>query len=130
MSNTRKPPRDNAYRECYLRSPAWFARRDRWFRDELLHTDRLGCVACGAEATRRMLELHHVDYSGVIRTDAGWHARELHTDLMALHPYCHELLHRLIDRDRVLARHRDRRAASLSALLRLRGKLRGHREAS
>jgi 5-methylcytosine-specific restriction protein A len=41
-----------------------------------------------------------------------------------MHPYCHDLLHRLIDRDAVLARNRTRRAASDHALQRLRQKLR------
>ena len=46
-----------------------------------------------------------------------------HGDLAALHPYCHELLHRLLERDTVLAKHRDRRTASLAAIERLRTKL-------
>ena len=32
MSNSRRPAVGNGYR-AYLRSPAWFARRARWFRD-------------------------------------------------------------------------------------------------
>ncbi len=124
MSNIRKPRRINSYRRGYLRSPAWFARRDQWFRDEQRRTGTVACAACLVDGTARTLELHHLDYSGVERTDAGWRAQEAHSDLVAVHPYCHELLHRLLDRDRVLARHRDRRTASLSALLHLRRKLR------
>ncbi|NYE18017.1 hypothetical protein [Microbacterium immunditiarum] len=74
-------------------------------------------------ATPAELELHHLTYRGVVRADTGWQAWEPHRDLVPLHPYCHELLHRLIDRDAVLSRHRTRRAASLFALHRLRAKL-------
>ncbi|MGH7292195.1 MAG: hypothetical protein ACREJT_13340, partial [Myxococcota bacterium] len=61
MSNRRTPgPSD--YRSGFLRSPAWFARRDRWFRKQ----DRIGlpieCAACGEAAPSASLELHHLDY--------------------------------------------------------------------
>jgi hypothetical protein len=56
-------------------------------------------------------------------TDSAWRAFERHQDLVPLHPYCHDLLHRLIDRDSVLARHRSRRFASTFALERLRVRL-------
>lgn len=55
------------------------------------------------------LQLHHLDYQGVIRSDGGWRASERHDDLVPLHPSCHESLHRLIERDTVLSRHRSRR---------------------
>lgn len=35
MSNQRRPGLLNLYRNEFLRSPVWFARRDRWFADEL-----------------------------------------------------------------------------------------------
>ena len=130
MSNSRKPRRINSYRRGYLRSPAWFVRRDQWFRDEQRRAGTVTYAACLVDGTVRTLELHHLDYSGVERSDAGWRAHEAHSDLVAVHPYCHELLHRLLDRDRLLARHRDRRTASLSALLRLRRKLREMRGAA
>ncbi|NYE18093.1 hypothetical protein [Microbacterium immunditiarum] len=122
MTNRRH--RTSAYTDGYLRSVVWFRRRDRWFGCEQRRRGSLGCAACGNPATRRQLELHHVDYTRVTRTGRVWRAGERHDDLVAMHPYCHELLHRLIDRDRVLAEHRDRRSATLLALTHLRLALR------
>ncbi|MBN9176449.1 MAG: hypothetical protein J0I43_03660 [Microbacterium sp.] len=124
MSNRRKPTARNRYRAEFLRSPAWFARRNRWFAKH----ERLGiplvCAACDRPALRSQLELHHVDYAGVsVAGDGSWRAFEPHADLVPLHPYCHELVHRLIDRDVVLSRNRTRRAATEFALQRVRAKL-------
>lgn len=117
MSNRRTPLHANAYRTTFLRSRAWFARRDAWFAHSAVGPQPLGCAACGIQADKRYLELHHLDYAGVQRLgNGGWVAREPDSDLIPLHPYCHELLHRLIDRDAVLSRHRTRRAASELAL--------------
>lgn len=125
MTNRRKPLHAKTYRSAFLRSRAWFARRDEWFAEQqslVLHP--LACAGCGRPASKRELELHHLDYAGVHQTDDGrWIARERHADLVPMHPYCHELLHRLIDRDAVLSRHRTRRAASEIALRALRRKL-------
>ena len=130
MSNRRKTGVQNAYRADFLRSPAWFARRARWFRKE----ERLGrpllCSACRRLATSAQMELHHLDYTGVRFVRGGWRAFERHDDLVPLHPHCHDLLHRLIDRDRVLAYHRSRRDASVIALERLRTKLQREADAS
>lgn len=123
MSNHRKAGLGNAYRVDFLRSPAWFARRDRWFRKEARLGRALACAACERSATKDHLELHHTDYSGVRFVEGSWRAFEPHVDLVPLHPYCHELLHRLIDRDVVLSRNRTRRAASAFALERLHAKL-------
>lgn len=130
MSNQRRPGLLNIYRDEFLRSPVWFARRDRWFRDELASGHELTCAACGRPAAKAQLELHHLDYSGVLLEAGQWCAREAHEDLVPLHPYCHELLHRLIDRDAVLALNRARRAASHLALGRLRRKLKALTEGS
>ncbi|WP_164861434.1 HNH endonuclease signature motif containing protein [Microbacterium sp. CPCC 204701] len=113
----------NAYRAEFLRSPEWFARRSRWFRKQVRLRRPLVCAACGRLAASRELELHHLDYSGVRFVKGGWRAFERHDDLVPLHPHCHDLLHRLIDRDHVLAFHRSRRAASGIALQRLRARL-------
>ncbi|WP_243076406.1 hypothetical protein [Microbacterium sp. SS28] len=123
MSNSRKSGPGNRYRSGFLRSPAWFARRDRWFRKEQRLGRPLACVACGRLSRAEHLELHHLDYDGVHFVDGSWRAFERHEDLVPLHPCCHELLHRLIDRDVVLSRHRSRRVASMLALDRLRAKL-------
>lgn len=120
MSNRRKSGFHNAYRAEFLRSPAWHARRDRWFSHRARHGAPLVCLGCGRTATARELELHHLAYTGVIHRDGKWIATEQDRDLVPLHPYCHELLHRLLDRDAVLSKHRDRTQASVSALVRLR----------
>jgi 5-methylcytosine-specific restriction protein A len=130
MSNKRRSGYHNAYRAQYLCSPAWHARRDRWFASEHRRSRPLVCHGCALPATREQVELHHLSYLGVIRRDGGWHAAERHEDLIPLHPYCHDLLHRLIDRDAVLSRGRDRHVASLMALARLRKKLLKLREPS
>lgn len=117
MSNRRTALYANAYRTTFLRSRAWFARRDAWFAHAAMGAHPLACAACGIQANKRDLELHHLDYAGVQQLEDGrWAAREPDGDLIPLHPYCHELLHRLIDRDAVLSRHRTRRAASELAL--------------
>lgn len=123
MSNRRKPPLMDLYRSEFLRSPAWFARRNRWFAQQAARGIPLECAACGRRAAKQDLELHHLDYAGVVCERGRWKALERHDDLTAMHPYCHELLHRLLDRDAVLAQHRTRRVASHHALERLRRKL-------
>lgn len=122
MSNRRRRW-ETTYRTGYLRSRVWFARRDRWFAEQAGRGIPLGCAGCGRPAPREHLELHHHDYAGVVLSRHGWRAEERHDDLEALHPLCHELLHRLIERDLVLARLRDRRTASREALARLHAKL-------
>ncbi len=123
MSNRRRPAWDNNYRTRYLHSPAWFARRDRWFVTEMRQVGHVRCALCLGTGTPRTLELHHLDYRGVLQTPAGWAAREQHDDLTALHPRCHEYLHQLIDRDRALSGLVSRRTASAQAIARLRAKL-------
>lgn len=122
MSNRRRSPVANRYRTDFLHSLAWFARRDRWFRTQ---TSRgpLVCAACLTPATEDQLELHHVDYSGVTFVDGSWRAFEPHQALIPLHRECHEHLHRILDRDRLLARHRTREDATRTALTLLHGAL-------
>ncbi|GAA1979251.1 hypothetical protein GCM10009777_10730 [Microbacterium pumilum] len=123
MSNRRRSPVQNGYRVDFLRSRAWFARRARWFKREESLGHELVCVGCSRSASRADLELHHLDYAGVWFADGSWRAFERHSDLMPMHPLCHDVLHCLIDRDTVLARQRTRRDASLIALDRLRADL-------
>ncbi|MGN6221665.1 MAG: hypothetical protein ACTHNQ_19365 [Microbacterium sp.] len=122
MSNRRKPRGRNAYGE-FLRSPAWFARRARWFRRQEQLGHPLHCLVCGRAARKADLELHHLDYSGVRIVDGVWRAYEHDSDLVPMHPACHEVLHRMLDRDRVLAFHRTRRVASAIAIARMRDRL-------
>lgn len=129
MSNRRRTGLKNLYRDEFLRSRAWFARRERWFRAHT-RTGHVPCAACGVPGTRADLELHHLDYRGVRIIRGQWQAWEDDGDLIALHPYCHDLLHRLIDRDIILATHRTRRQASAHALHVLQVKLRPAKDAS
>lgn len=123
MSNRRRPALMNLYRSEFLHSRTWFARRDRWFTQQAARGIPLACAGCGRAADKKHLELHHLDYAGVVLEQGRWKALEAHDDLVSMHPYCHDLLHRLIDRDAVLARNRTRRAASAHALERLRRSL-------
>lgn len=116
MSNARKRGAGNRYRTGYLRSVAWFRRRDAWFAEQVARTGELRCVVCRTVASRRDLELHHLDYSRVTRCGVRWSAREVHEDLCAMHPPCHELVHRILDADPVLRRHRTRPIATVHAI--------------
>ena len=123
MSNRRRSGMKNLYRTDFLRSPAWYARRTRWFRDHTPAGGLLACAGCGQEALPGHLELHHLDYQGVTLSAGTWQAWEKDDDLVPLHPYCHDLLHRLIDRDTILTAHRSRRDATAHALRALRTRL-------
>ncbi len=129
MSNGRKPGRSNTYRTGYLRSTAWFARRDEWFHTESRRAGELRCAGCRVRDVKSRLELHHIDYARVAFREGRWIAGETHADLICLHPRCHELLHRLIDRDRILRYHRTRTAATAHALNALHTALRSHTHA-
>ncbi len=120
MSNRRIPTAGGRYRSGFLKSTAWLARRDRWFREHTRAHGAVACELCDGIGDARSLELHHLDYTGVDRTSRGWRSRERDEDLMPLHPACHETLHRLIDRDTVLSRQRTRRDATMIALAQLR----------
>jgi 5-methylcytosine-specific restriction protein A len=116
MSNARKHHATARYRLGYLRSVAWFRSRDRWFAEQQNRTAALRCVVCWRAASRRDLELHHLDYGQVIRSRNGWIAREQHEDLCAMHPGCHELVHRILDTDTVLRSYRRRPVATVLAI--------------
>ena len=116
MSNTRKGGVAGAhYRRGYLRSTAWFGRRDRYFR-EVPDSDR--CVVCLRRETnpRRSLELHHVSYEGVRFENGKWVAAEADEDLMPMHPLCHEQVHLAIERDIALASLITRRESTRRAI--------------
>lgn len=116
MSNARKSPVGNRYRSGYLRSVPWFRRRDQWFTEQVERTGELRCVVCLLAATHRQLELHHLDYSRVTRGGIRWVAGEVHEDLCAMHPACHDLVHRVLDTDPVLRAHRTRPIATVHAI--------------
>lgn len=116
MSNARKPGPRSRYRTGYLRSVPWFRRRDRWFTQQAARTGQLRCFVCWQPATRRQLELHHLNYGHVTRLGPRWIAGEAHEELCAMHPPCHELVHRILDTDPVLRRHRTRPVATVQAI--------------
>lgn len=116
MSNARKSPVGNRYRTGYLKSVAWFRRRDRWFAEQETRTYELRCVVCGRPATRRQLDLHHLDYTRVTCIGTRWIAGEVHEDLCAMHPSCHDTVHRVLDSDPVLRGHRARPVATVHAI--------------
>lgn len=123
MSNARKSGLKAPYDQGFLRSRAWHARRARWFAEQQRRGIALACAACLDPGTPSTLELHHLDYAGVTIRGGYFQAAEPHADLIPLHPYCHDLLHRLIDRDRVLTHHRTRRDATALALAALQREL-------
>lgn len=89
-----------AYRKGYSRSPAWFARRDRWFEDfQSQHGHQPGCYVC--EMTKSelgSLDLHHLSYEGIQRGQRNrWVANERHEDLVPLCRSCHDDLHSRLD---------------------------------
>jgi 5-methylcytosine-specific restriction protein A len=116
VSNARKSPVGNRYRDGYLKSVAWFRRRDHWFTEQENRTYELRCVVCGRTAARRHLELHHLDYSRVTHLGVRWIAGEIHEDLCAMHPGCHDTVHRVLDSDPVLRGHRTRPVATVHAI--------------
>ena len=116
MSNARKSPVGNRYRSGYLKSVAWFRRRDQWFAEQETRTFELRCVVRGRAASRCKLELPHLDYTRVICIGGRWIAGEVHEDLCAMHPSCHDMVHRVLDSDPVLRGHRTRPIATVHAI--------------
>jgi hypothetical protein len=116
MSNGRKHPSGRGYRLGYLRSVTWLRRRERWFVEQQQRTGGLQCIVCWRPARQRQLELHHLDYRNVGRGGTTWRSHERHEELCAMHPGCHELVHRILDADPVLRHHRTRPIATVHAI--------------
>lgn len=107
----------------YLRSIAWFRRRDQWFEDEVARHGLVRCIVCRKAGSRRTFELHHLEYTGVTQdARSEWIAGERHEDLVAAHPRCHEWIHTLLDRDEAASAAVDRRAANVRVIRGLRAK--------
>lgn len=88
------------YRHGYSRSPAWFARRDRWFEQfAALHGWQAYCYVCEMSKTQLGgLDLHHVSYDGVGRDHRNrWVAHERYEDLVPMCRSCHDDLHARLD---------------------------------
>lgn len=84
---------------AYLKSGAWAWRRQRWFRDCRRHGFEPACQVCGITLSELgALDLHHLNYDGVIIGDDGtFEAKEADAALL---PFCrahHEALHRILD---------------------------------
>lgn len=108
----------------YLTSTAWFRRRDQWFTEEQQRTGELRCTLCQKTATKRQLELHHLDYDGVTQlADGRWVAGEAHEDLTCLHPRCHEWVHKALDTDAAAGAAISRRVANERVIARLQHKI-------
>lgn len=108
----------------YLRDVAWFRRRDAWFTEEQRRHAVIRCIVCTKADTKRHLELHHLDYTGVHQDKHGaWIAGERHEDLVAAHPRCHEWIHTVLDRDTAAGAARDRRVANIRVIRALRAKI-------
>ena len=110
----------------YLHSTVWFRRRDRWFEDEATRTGRrlFACAVCMKRSRKRELELHHLDYDGVVETSPDvWVAGERHEDLVAVHPRCHEWIHQALDADAAAGAAMNRRVANERVIARLRSKI-------
>ncbi|PSL08172.1 hypothetical protein CLV30_101139 [Haloactinopolyspora alba] len=82
-----------AYRRryaTYMTSPAWWRRRERWYRDQTLLTGQTPrCAICEHEWTLAAGDLHHTSYDNL--------GHEHHTDLVPMCRTCHEQLHQILD---------------------------------
>ncbi|MGF3057333.1 hypothetical protein [Microbacterium sp. YY-01] len=108
----------------YLRSTAWFSRRDRWFKTEQERAGKIQCAVCMKSGSKRDFELHHLDYTGVQEIGNGvWLANEEHGDLVAVHPRCHEWLHRALDADPAAGSASTRRQANERVIAGLRARI-------
>lgn len=118
---------ERRYVTDYLRSISWYRRRDQWFEDEQQRTGGLECAVCMKPSRKRDLELHHLDYSGVVeKRQGGWIAGEKHEDLVGVHPRCHEWIHQALDDDAAAGAAMTRRVANERVISRLRSKIVGY----
>ena len=77
---------------AYMDSPAWFARREAWYR-AFVATDAAQplCTACGVAWMLDHGDLHHRTY--------GRLGNERDEDLMPMCRDCHDELHRILERN-------------------------------
>lgn len=107
------------YRTGYLRSRAWFWRRDAFLEMVVERDGFLACACCMERMSNREMQVHHLDYEGVNQRKSGdWVAREPDDDLVQLCPWCHEQVHLLMDSDPGWSR-RSRRAATWEIIRRI-----------
>lgn len=114
------------YSRGYLKSPAWHERRRQWFEDCRQAGFEPVCQVC--EMTKAQLgglDLHHLSYEGVSRElrTRRWVAAEDDADLMPMCRWCHQDLHRIMDRGRDYYGW-DRTRATITILTGLRQRLR------
>lgn len=94
----------------YIKSPEWFARRVRWFEEEieLSGTASITCLGgCGRKWKLSQGDLHHCSYDRL--------GNEAHEDLWPLCRACHDDVHYLLDSTRSW-RKLDRQLANQQAL--------------
>lgn len=105
--------KDASYRDGYLRSGAWYARRRAYLTAQVEQQGALQCACLGEELTADTADVHHVSYDGIHQDENGvWHADEADEDLLVLCRWCHERIHSLMDQDRGWSRA-NRRGATL-----------------
>lgn len=104
--------RSSGYRDGYLRSRAWYARRREFLATQTREDGTLRCQCLGEVLTADTADVHHVSYEGVTQEEDGtWQSHEADEDLIVLCRWCHERMHTLMDHDRGWSQA-SRRAAS------------------
>lgn len=93
----------------YMRSPAWFSRREQWAEEELALLPVGGtivCVGCGRGWFVRRDDLHHYSYERL--------GDEAHEDLWPMCRDCHVLLHEVMRSSRSWRKLATRQANELA----------------
>lgn len=97
----------------FLRSGAWFRRREAWFTARRAEGVEPACQGCGTRLDETgTLDLHHVSYARV--------GQERNEDLWPFCRRCHEWIHEVFDRRAGDLRGWDRRQATIWATVQLR----------
>lgn len=116
MSLRRGGAKRGEYIAGYLRSGAWRARRRRYFVDRRAAEGAVTCPGCDDPLADRTADVHHLSYDGVVKREDGvWVSGEKDEDLLAMCRWCHERVHKLLDRDRGWS-SRDRRDATWAVI--------------
>lgn len=113
-SLARKTGSDRNPYQSYLASAAWHRRRWRYFRALRRRGFEPACQVCGLRLDQtESLDLHHLNYDGVVERDGQWIAGERDEDLMVLCRLHHNDVHRILDERRRDYWGWDRRKATL-----------------
>ena len=111
-----------AYREGYLRSPAWQKFRREYFEAVKATGTVPVCQVCFRPGTEgNPLDLHHMTYENVRRTPiGGWVSAEKRADVVLICREHHQRLHQILDDYRRDYRGWSRRRASVRIIHHLR----------